>query len=209
MQNSKHFPRDTIPDPRFRGEEKFFFRFPKMYWNSTCSNAEFINCPGTKLRIFVLGGGKFVFVLQKFNETLLQIWKILKFPPGTILRTPFYGKGKFVSIRRKCTKTLLYSNTEFKNSLGDNTPDPRFQGRRSLFSFSEKVPKLSYSNAEFHNKSGGRTAVFGKRRWKLPPLEIMSGYAPAGPSIESCSSVDFNLCNIFRWCHWMCGWTQL
>ena len=49
---------------------------------------------------------------------------------------------------------LSYSNAEFKHSPGDNTPDPSFTGKESLFSFSENVPKLCYLNEEFKKISG-------------------------------------------------------
>ena len=57
------------------------------------------------------------------------------------------------------------------------------RGGESLFSFSKNVLKLSYNNAKFTNLSGGNTTrpLFqrgegGER--ELPPLVIMSGYAP-------------------------------
>ena len=74
---------------------------------------------------------------------------------------------------------LSLSNAGFKNSPGDNTPDLRFR-ERTVFFVLQKCTKTLLRNAEFPKNSGGRTPdpVFGKRRWKLPPLEIMSGYAP-------------------------------
>ena len=62
MQNSKIFPGDNIPDPRFRGEKSLFLFseiVPKLSHRCN-SNAEFKNFPGAKPHTFVLGGVVFV-----------------------------------------------------------------------------------------------------------------------------------------------------
>ena len=64
-----------------------------------------------------------------------------------------------------------------KSFPADSTPDPRFRGEESWFYFSKNVPKRSYSNAEFQKFPELPDTLFGKGREKLPPLEIMAGYA--------------------------------
>ena len=63
--------------------------------------------------------------------------------------------------------------------LEKSTPDPRFRGEGSWFYFSENVPKRSYSNAEFQKFPEVPDPRFWEGEGKLPPLEIMSGYATA------------------------------
>ena len=109
------------------------------------------NFPGTIPRTFVLGGGKFVFILRKCTKTLLKNWE---FFPGTIPRTFILGEEGLFSLSESVLK-FSYSNEEFKKILGDNTPDPRFKGEESLFSFSDNVPKFSYSHEQNSNKTGG------------------------------------------------------
>ena len=56
------------------------------------------------------------------------------------------------------------------------------RGEESLFSFSGNVPNLSYSNAEFQKKNPEVEPPdprLWEREGKLPPLDILSGYAPA------------------------------
>ena len=102
--------------------------------------------------------------------TEMQISKIF---PGTI---PCFRSPK------------IYQNSPIQQCRihkysGDNTPNSRFRGEESLFSFSKNVPKLSYSNAEFPPppKNPGvepPDPVFENGRGScLPPLEIVSGYA--------------------------------
>ena len=119
-----------------------------MYQNSPIAMLNPNIFPGTIPRTPVLGERKICFCSPKMyhnSPTAMQNSKIFW---GTIPGT-FVLVGEFVFILRKCTKTLLYSNAEFENFPGKNTPDPRFRGEESLFSFSENVPKLLYSNTEF------------------------------------------------------------
>ena len=173
-------PDGNTPAPHFEGEESLFL-FPDNVLKLSIVAMQNSKCfPETIPRTHVLGENEVCFrspKMQQYSPTAMQNSKIF---PGTQSRTPVLEeRGKFVFVLRKCTETLLYSNAEFKNSLSDNTPDPVL-GEEKFVSFLQKVPKLSYSNAEFHNKFGGRTPVFGKGMWKLPPLEIISGYAPDG-----------------------------
>ena len=136
-----NFPWDTIPDPRSKGEERLFSfseNVLKLYQYTAMQNSKIF--PGTTLWIFVLGGGKFVFVLQKCNKTLLQHCKIQKFSPGTILLTPVSGERKVCFHSPK-----LYQNspTAMQNSkiLSGTIPRTLVLGERKFVSVLRKSTK--------------------------------------------------------------------
>ena len=94
------------------------------------------------------------------------------------------GGGDLFSFSKNVPK-LSYSNAEFKKFLWDNTPDSRFSEDENWFYFSENVPKRSYSIAEFQKFPKVPDPRFWEGEGKLPPLEIMSGYATV---------LDTNIC---------------
>ena len=63
--------------------------------------------------------------------------------------------------------------------LGTIHQTPVLGGEWSLCYFSENVPKRSYNNAEFQKIPELPDPRFWVGKGKLPPLEIMSGYATA------------------------------
>ena len=101
--------------------------------------------------------------------------------PGDNTPTFVSGIGKFFFVLRKFTETLLYSNAEFTNSPGIIVPRTPVLGERKVCFRSPKM----YQNSPIQQcriqkkKSGVETPdpVFGNGRGKLPPLEIVSGYA--------------------------------
>ena len=66
-------------------------------------------------------------------------------------------------------------------------PGPRFRGKESLFLFSENVgyqnSRTAIQNLKKNLGVEPRAPVFGKRMWKLPLLENISGYATGGAII--------------------------
>ena len=84
-----------------------------------------------------------------------------------------------------------------KSFPADSTPDSRFRGEESWFHFSGKVPKRSYSNAEFQKFQELPDPRFWEGEGKLPPLEIMSGYATA--HIYIIPIVGTGTVNIYSW----------
>ena len=90
MQNSKHFPGDNAPDPRYRGEE-ILFLFSENVPKLSYSNADFKNFPGDNTLDPVLGERKFCFRSPKMYQnfpTAMQISKILRGKyPGPRLRS--------------------------------------------------------------------------------------------------------------------------
>ena len=183
MQNSKNF-RGTKPRTFVLGE--VCFRSPKMYWNSN-SNAEFKHFSRGQysgVRTPVLGWKKFVLVLPEMYQTSPTAMQNSKIFRGTIPRTPvltFKGEEKLFSFTKNILE-LFYSNAEFNIFLGTIPRTPVLGKRKDCFR-SPKMYQISDTAKQNSYKIPGvEPSDLGFRVWrwmKLPPFEIMSGYATA------------------------------
>ena len=171
------FLRSNTLYPRFKGEESLIL-FSKNALKQSYSNATFKNFPGDNVPDHPshLWERKFCSRSPKMYQNSPTAMQNSKTFPGTIPRIPVLWVGKFVFILRKFTKTLVQQCRIHK--LSETIPRTPVLGE-SLFPFSENVPKLFYINAEFQNHPGVEAPdpVFRNGRGKLPPLEIVSGYA--------------------------------
>ena len=175
----KNFPGDNTPDPRFRGRGKFVLVLRKctktLLLRQQCRIQNFSREQNPDLHF--RGWGRLFRSPKMYwnSPTAMQNSKIF---PGTILRTPVLGEESLFSYSVNVLK-LFYNNAEFKNSPRDNTPTPVLWAREVCFC----SPKM-YQNSPTVMQNSKKNPVveppdprFGKGRWKMPPLEIMSGYA--------------------------------
>ena len=114
--------------------------------------------------------------------------------PGDNTRTIVLGAGKFVFVLGKITKTLSYSNAEFTNSPG-TIPRTPVLGEREVCFRSPKMYKTLLQQCRISKQIRGRTGpwtpVLGNGRGKLPPLEIVSGYATGYARTRFSSVTEF------------------
>ena len=85
--------------------------------------------PGTITRTFVLGVGKFVFVLRKITKTLLYSNAEFTILPGTIPRTPVFGEREVCFRSPKMYQNSPTAMQNYKKKSGGRTPGPPFLGR--------------------------------------------------------------------------------
>ena len=139
MQNSKLFPGNNTPDPRFWSEESFFvLRKSKLLYCNSNDEFKIFTRDKTSDLLF-MEEESFYFLSPTMYKNSLTAMPNSKISPGTLIRTPVLGE------RRVCFCYLkIYQNspTAIQNSknLPGTIPRTFVLGEKSLFPFSENVP---------------------------------------------------------------------